>query len=225
MAIEDAVARVNRFKGASLTETIGTAESRLAHASVGTGEVDRANRSLGINLELLLALADVKRASAQIDVVIHAVGILYALPHILRSDETVETLSLGAGTAGSEFDLVTDQRVAEFKFIHWRGGGADAVRQKTLFQDFFKLVREETHKEKYLYLLNTAIPLRFLTGNSDASKILDRNKRLASDFTGRYGQAYRTVGEYYEAHQDQVRLVNLVDIVPGFAVFIDELRL
>ncbi|MBC8446837.1 MAG: hypothetical protein H8D78_03720 [Chloroflexi bacterium] len=223
MAIEDAVARVDQFKGTSLTETIGTVESRLAQASVDTGEVDRANRSLGINLELLLALADVKRASAEIVVVIHAVGILYALPHILRPTEVVEALSLGAGSAGSDFDLVTDQRIAEFKFIHWQGG-SEAMRKKTLFQDFFRLAREDTDKEKYLYLLNTRIPLRFLRGRSNTTRLLDRNRRLATDFARRYGQMYRTVGEYYEVHQDQVRLVNLVEVVPGFDAFMNGLQ-
>jgi hypothetical protein len=29
---------------------------------------------------------------------------------------------IGAGYTGREFDLETNYRVAEFKFIHWRGG-------------------------------------------------------------------------------------------------------
>jgi hypothetical protein len=37
--------------------------------------------------------------------VIHAVGILTALPHILEHDERIETLSLGAGNTGRQFDL------------------------------------------------------------------------------------------------------------------------
>lgn len=43
------------------------------------------------------------------------------LPHILEPDERVESVSLGAGNTGRDFDLETNVRVAEFKFIHWRG--------------------------------------------------------------------------------------------------------
>lgn len=220
MAIGDAISQVNQFKGNSLTDTIAAMEKRLTFVSAG--RVNAANQSFGINCELLTAAAAIKRASAQIDVAIHAIGILYALPHILGQDETVEGLSLGAGRAGGDFDLVTDRRIAEFKFIHWQVG-AEAVRKKTLFQDFFKLAREKTDKEKYIYLLNTEIPLRFLRGRSQVRKLLDRNKRLLDDFDARYGRHYRTVGEYFEAHEEAVQLVNLAKVVPGFDEFMEVL--
>jgi len=220
MAIEDAIARVNQFKGESLAETIATLESELARTD--SVEIAVSIRSLGISRELLLAAMAVKQASAQINVVIHAVGILYALPHILREDEVVEALSLGASSVSSDFDLVTDQRIAEFKFIHWQPKG-NAVRNKTLFQDFFKLAREQTAKEKYLYLLSTEIPLRFLRGDRNVMKVLDRNRRLADDFRDRYGQTYRTVGEFYEAHRAKVHVVNLVETMPGFKQFLEDL--
>ena len=178
---------------------------------------------MGVTSELLLAAAEVKRASAQISVVIHAVGILCALQHILEEGEVLERLSLGASSARSGFDLETDRRIAEFKFIHWRQKG-NAVRNKTLFQDYFKLVREETPKGKYLYLLETEIPLRFLKGDRDVFKVLDRNRRLADDFRRRYGQTYRTVGAYYQAHRDEVQIIGLVEEVPRFDEFMKVLR-
>lgn len=201
----------------ALTQTIASIESHLTQA--GIAQVHAANRSFGIAHKLLMAAAAVKLASAQIDVVIHTVGILYTLPHILREDEVIESLALGAGSAGSGFDLVTNHRITEFKFIHWQKKG-NAVRNKTLFQDFFKLAREQTGKGKYLYLLQTKIPLRFLRDQRDILKVLDRNRRLAEDFVARYGDTYRTVGEYYEAHKGNVRIVNLVDAVPGFDDFL-----
>ena len=223
MAIEDAISQVNKFKATSLAGTIASIESQLAHIGADAAEVGVINRSFGVSYELLIAAAAVKQASAQIDVVIHAVGILYTLPYILQENEAIEGLSVGAGSAGSEFDLVTNQRVAEFKFIRWQGG-AEAVRKQTLFQDFFKLAREETEKEKYLYLLNTEIPLHFLRGRSQVRRILSRNKRLADDFLARYGQAYRTVGEYYRAHKSDIQIVNLAEIVPGFDAFMEVFR-
>jgi len=220
MAIEDAISQVNKFKATSLTDTIASIQSQLAYTGADAAEVGVINRSFGVSHELLMGAAVVKQASAQINVVIHAVGILYALPYILRESEVVEGLSLGAGSAGSGFDLATNRRIAEFKFIHWQGG-AEAVRKKRLFQDFFRLAREQTEKEKYLYLLNTEIPLRFLRGRSDVLKALDGNKRLADDFLARYRQTYRMVGEYYRAHKSDIQIVNLVEIVPGFDAFME----
>lgn len=218
MAIKDAIALVETFKGDVLGATIIETEKRLAQ--VGLKTVTEHNRQLGVTPALLSAAAEVKRASAQIDVVLHAVGILYALPYILKPDEVVESLSLGASNAGSDFDMVTDQRIAEFKFIHWQSKG-NAVREKTLFEDFFRLARADTFKGKYLYLLDTDRPLRFLRGQRAIQKVLDRNRRLADDFTARYGNTYRTVGEFYTTHKDSVRLVNLLDVAPAFAAFIE----
>ena len=216
MAIEDAISLVSRFKGGDLTGTVGRFEGKLCGADIA--RVIAENSSGGISRELLMAAADVKQASAQIDVVIHAAGILFALPYILQPGEIVENVSLGAGNAGSDFDLETDQRIAEFKFIHWQGG-AEAMRKKTLFQDFYKLAREQTRKKKILYLLNTDIPRRFLAGNRQIRLVLDRNRRLADDFEKRYSSRYRTVGEYYQDHRNDVQLVNLVEVVPGFQAF------
>jgi hypothetical protein len=217
MTLQYALDRLQQFHNASLALTVANIETRLSSADLDC--VEEVICSFGIDDELLQSAIEVKKAAAQIDVILHA------LPHLLKSGEVVETLSLGAGNAGADFDLVTSHRIAEFKFIHWQGG-ADAVREKTLFQDFYKLVREPVAKQKYLYLPNTEIPLRFLRGNRDVLKALDRNRRLADDFVARYGTTYRTVGEFYEAHKADVHLVNLVDIVPEFGsmvpVTIDE---
>jgi hypothetical protein len=78
--------------------------------------------------EVLMAAAEMKRLAGQINVVIHSLGILLCLPHILEVGEQVEKVSLGAGNTGREFDLETNYRVAEFKFVHWRGGPEAAAR-------------------------------------------------------------------------------------------------
>ena len=190
-------------------------------AGAESAAINDINQSLEINDHLLTAAAEVKKASAQIDVVIHAAGILYALPYLLAEGELVESVSLGADNANSPFDLVTNQRIAEFKFIRWRKKG-NAIRNKTLFQDFVRLAREQTDKNKYLYLLDTEIPKRFLAGDRAILKVLDRNRRLADDFVVRYGQAYQTVGEFYAAHAASVKLVGLVndENIPGIEAFL-----
>ena len=100
----------------------------------------------------------IKRLAGEIHVVIHALGILLCLPHILKTGEIVESVSLGAGNTGKAFDLETNRRIAEFKFIRWQGG-AEMIRQNALFKDFYLMAEHSTHKEKYLYVLGTEIPL------------------------------------------------------------------
>lgn len=217
MLIDNALRQIEKFRGHSLAETIANVETRLVGAA--NKDVETINTTIHLDKSLITAAAQIKRASAQIDVVIHAAGILYALPYLLESGERIETASIGAGNAGSDFDLVTDRRIAEFKFIYWQGG-SEAVRKRTFFQDYFKLIRDQSHRAKYFYLLNTDIPLRFLKGKSKTLRVLDTNARLRNSFQHLYGDKFQTVGEYYEAYKDQVTFVNLVEIVPGLEQFI-----
>jgi len=66
------------------------------------------------------AALTVKRLAGRINDIVHAVGILTALPHILEPGEVIESLSLAAGNTGRAYDLETDRQLAEFKFIAWR---------------------------------------------------------------------------------------------------------
>ena len=92
----------------------------------------------GLDAGLMLAARRVKAAAAQIDEVIHSVGILQSLPHILEHDEQVEYLSLGAGNTGKKFDLETKKLVAEFKFIDWQPK-SNSIRETRIFKDFYGL--------------------------------------------------------------------------------------
>jgi hypothetical protein len=217
MTISDAIDQVEQFKGDRLAATVYRLERSLAGRN--STEISQLNAAAAVNLALLLAAAAVKRASAQIDVVIHAAGILYALPYLLEDGEVIESLSIGAANAGSGYDLVTNLRLAEFKFIHWQPKG-NAVRDKTLFQDFYKLAREQTNKTRYLYLLQTELPLRFLAGSRSILKVLDRNRRMADHFEAQFDADFKTVGEFYAAFSNTVQIVSLVDLVPGFDSFI-----
>ena len=66
----------------------------------------------------------------------------------------IEYVSLGAGNTGRAFDLETNQRIAEFKFIHWQGG-PESIRQNSLFKDFYEMAEYDTRKQKFLYVLGT----------------------------------------------------------------------
>lgn len=155
-----------------------------------------------------------KRVAAQINVIIHAVGILVSLPHILTEHETVESLSLGAGNTGREFDLTTDKRVAEFKFIEWQGG-PESIRQNSLFYDFFTLAEHESTRRRFLYLLGTDKALRFLRGNRSLRSVLSKNRKINDQFIARYDNEFTVVSDYYKAKRDQVELVDLQKLIPS----------
>jgi hypothetical protein len=116
---------------------------------------------------------------------------------ILEQGETVEYVSLGAGNTGREFDLETNLRVAEFKFIRWRGG-AESIRQNSIFKDYVLLAENPTPKRKYLYLVGTEHALKFLHGGRALSSVLSRNDKLQKMFSERFGSQFSKVRDYYE---------------------------
>ncbi len=68
-------------------------ERRAAQRTIAKHEIDEA---------LLEGALTIKDLAGQIHVVIHAIGILLTLPHILERDERIESVSLGAGNTGRE---------------------------------------------------------------------------------------------------------------------------
>jgi hypothetical protein len=215
MDVVKLIEQIEQFKGGSLTRQIAMLESQLANTP--SAEIAAMIREHQVDGRLFAATLSIKRLSAQIDVVVHAVGILCALPFILAQDEVVQSLSLGAGNAGSEFDLVTSHQIAEFKFIHWQPRG-NAIRNKSLFQDFYKLACEKTDKKKNLYLLETDRPQRFLRGSRVILKALHRNPRAVADYSRRFQNQFTTVGDFYTAYRDEVHLVDLSQFLPELEI-------
>lgn len=96
--------RLDRFAApGALTRRVAELERLLPGANLGSvpGLLDRE----GVTPELLDAAVTIKRAAGQINVVIHTIGILLALPYILEEGEEVASLSLGAGNTGRDHDL------------------------------------------------------------------------------------------------------------------------
>lgn len=173
-----------------------------------------------LDLGMLRSAIAFKRAAGQINEVVHGVGILIALPHILLPDERVEGMSLGAGNTGRGFDLETNLRVAEFKFIDWKGG-SEAVRQNQLFKDFFLLAESSTTKRKQLFVVGTDHPLKFLMGNRACTSVFTGHKALWEKFHKKYGDSIIRVCEYYERHRSKVEIVDLRALIPDFASTLD----
>jgi len=126
-ALSEAINSLETFGGADLTQTLARIEGSLQAVTLdGYAAVLAECRA---KAEVLGAAALVKRLASQINVVVHALGILLCLPRILRPGEAIDYVSLGAGNTGRAFDLETNQRIAEFKFIRWQGGPESMLLQ------------------------------------------------------------------------------------------------
>jgi len=214
MKLEEAVKRVHDFKSGSLTDRLSKLESIFQ--GLGAKQTKNLCDTNKLDSNLLSASFELKKLTAQIDVIIHSIGILLTLPNILHHDEIIETLSLGAGNTGKDFDLLTNRRIAEFKFIQWQGG-SESIRQNSIFKDFFYLAEEDTLKSRYLYLLETERPFRFFNGKRKLSSVLSRNVRLGNEFSEKYGDRFSIVKEYFEYRCSLVEIVDLRDLVPDLS--------
>jgi hypothetical protein len=203
--------RLRKFAGSDLTLALSQIESSVK--GVAATDCPEFLSQTGVSTEALKAAAELKRLSGQINVIVHALGILPCLPHVLEPKEHVEYVSLGAGNTGREFDLETNHRIAEFKFIHWRGG-PESIRQNVLFKDFFALCESATTKRKYLYVLGTAYPLRFLNGGRSLSSVLSRNNSVRELFYKRHGNKFTRVQDYYRCYRDKVIIQDVSPWLP-----------
>lgn len=211
MDLAQAVAATQKFGGTDLTRTLTKVEASVRGM---TGEDSaRAVAACGANNEALAAAGLMKQLLGQINVVIHALGILVCLPQLLEPLEAVQYVSLGAGNTGRPFDLETTHRIAEFKFIHWQGG-AEAIRQNSLFKDFYLLAEHPSGKRKYLYVLGTEQPLRFFNGGRSLSSVLSHHVRLRNEFAVKFGDRYHTVRDYYSLRKDAVVIHDVSALVP-----------
>lgn len=171
----------------------------------------------GVDDTMLRSALMVKAMAGQINVVVHAIGILVSLPYLLDEDEVIESLSLGAGNTGRSHDLETDRRVAEFKFIGWRGG-PEAIRQNTLFVDLFNLASSDTTKRRELYVVGKAEPLRFLNNRRAIRSVLSKHSSVQERFDKRHAQdGFITVNQYWAAVRDRVDILDLKERVPAFS--------
>ena len=212
--LEDALKIVESFSSQSgLTKRIAQIEAKLMSKDKET--VTRFLNNEGIEEKVLEGALRIKEISGQINVVVHALGILTALPYILDEDEEISYLSLGAGNTGRDFDLETNKRIAEFKLINWQGG-AEAIRQNGLFIDFYNLAEHETNKRKCLYVIDRKYPLRFLNGGRALTSVLSKNQKVANKFFSKYGDRYRVVSEYYNDFSQKVEILDLRDYIDVF---------
>jgi hypothetical protein len=198
--LAESVEQIARFSGKNLSSKISELEFKFENLSQGQIAAQLTTHS--ITEELLDAARAVKKAAAQIDVVLHALGILVLLPSILESDEVVESLSLGAGSTESKrFDLETNLRVAEFTFIEWTGN--DNTRLQKMFKDFYRLAEFPTTKTKELWLSDDTYVLKYLRGGSSVRSATHKHRDVWEDFQKKF-QDISTVGDYYRLRNKAV---------------------
>ena len=210
MRLEAAAKSIEAFQRGALTIRLAELE-RIFAGRVGSDTRDLCSREF-VDESLIRSAALLKAVAGQINVIIHAAGILSALPHLLARTERIEYLSLGAGNTGKAFDLVTDRRIAEFKFIQWTGG-SETIRQNSLFKDFFGLAEAREKRRKYLYVLGLEQPLKFFSGRRSLSSVMSKNASLAAEFRGRFGNRFTVVREYYQYRRRRVSIVDLLPVL------------
>ena len=208
MDINQAIESVKGFQGASLTESISDIETAIQE--MGIQEVQNFCSNRGVDDEFMAAALSIKKLAGQINTIIHAAGILRSLQDILEPGEVIEYVSLGAGNTGRKFDLTTNKRVAEYKFIDWQGG-AESIRQNSLFKDFFGLAEHETDKKKFLYVVGDEFPLKFFNGGRKLSSVLSRQPKILMEITEKYGAGIERVCHYYDIKKHEVKICDVTN--------------
>jgi hypothetical protein len=212
-----AIARLQEFVGAEPPRArIGQLERELVNA-----DTERLASILGrerIDDDVLRAALLVKQLAGEVNVVVHAVGILLALPYILVRGEQVLEASLGTGTGGRTYDLSTTQRIAEFKFTRWRGH--DSVRQRELFADFVNLAEAPSDgRLRQLYVAGASKPLTFLrTSRRQLTSVCERRPEVLARIRRDGGESFQTVSDYVAARTGRVEIVDLEAILPAYLV-------
>lgn len=179
MSIKEALSALESFQGDSLTESLSKIESEVIGSSLEN--ISNFCTEKGIDNSFMESALTVKQLAGQINVIIHAGGILKSLDGILEDGEVVESVSLGAGNTGRKFDLETNLRVAEYP----------------------------TNKSKYLYVVGTKYPMKFFNGGRALTSVLSRNQKILHHIQSEYGESLKKVSDYYALKKNEVAIVDV----------------
>ena len=121
----------------------------------------------------------IKKASAQINEIVHAFGIINCLPSILQEGEIVESLSLASAASGEGIDLVTNIRIAEFKFSEWQKSNANGTRKRAICADYVSLLLNDDPRKKELYVFDAErISLYLQSKKAEWKHVLSKHPKL-----------------------------------------------
>jgi len=210
----DTAAKLIQDFGADAVLTARIADLENAGVGLNPRQIEKLLEQEDVGTDLVAAAATIKALAGQVNVLMHAAGILVSLPHILEPGEVVESLSLGAGNTGRDHDLETDRRIAEFKFLEWRPS-RNTIRENVVFADVFSVAAADTNKRRVVYLLGTDHALRFLRGGRALTSVLSRSPKVRRMFEETYGTGtFATVREYWATVCEKVEIVDLRELVP-----------
>ena len=91
MSIDHAIEAIESFQGASLTASLSGIETQIV--GLGLNEVQNFCGSRGIDDAFLASALSIKKIAGQVNVIIHAAGILRSLQSIMESGEVVENVT------------------------------------------------------------------------------------------------------------------------------------
>ncbi len=200
MSINQDIEVIKNFQGESLTGKLADIENKIV--KFNSSDSSEFCQNLGIDNKFMQSALSIKEIAGEINVIIHAVGILQSLPSILEEGEIIESVSLGAGNTGKKFDLETNKKIAEFKFIDWKGG-SESIRQNGIFKDFYSLAEHKTEKKKILYVKGTEYPLKFFQGGRSLNSVLSKQPQILEEISIKYN-GLNTANDYYIIHKDNV---------------------
>jgi hypothetical protein len=170
MDITEAIKLIADFKSKGLQSKLSSLQKELQGKSK--------NDIIQLPPNIYEVALEIKEISSQIDEIVHATGIIQCLPLILKPNEIIEKVSLGAGAGNDSFDVVTDKRIAEFKFSRWQAK-SNGQRNRLVFADFVKLLLADTNKTKELYVFNRDIIISFLQSKKASwKKVLSKSGGL-----------------------------------------------
>jgi len=189
----------------------------LVVVGVGATEAAAILQHEHIDDDVLRAALLVKRAAGEVNVVIHALGIMLSLPHLLEDGETVISTSLGAGAGGRRYDLETTHRIAEFKFTRWRGN--DSLRQRELFADFVNLAEAADTRRRQLFVTGAALPTQFLwSSKRKLTSVCERRPDILQRIETAQRGTFATVAEYTASCRDRIEVIDLEAVLPAYIV-------
>lgn len=211
--IREASAALASFKGESFKKRVQSLERNFSGKDLKS--VSDLLISEKLTLNLFSSALFIKHNSNQINEIVHALGILIILPHILCNGERIESLSLAASNTGKGFDLETSERIAEFTFIEWQGG-PEVIRQNKIFKDFYFLAESPSEKKKELFLVGTSHAESFFKSKRKLDQILKGNAKLGNSFRKKYEDRFPTVRDYFETKENQVILRDVTEFIKIF---------
>lgn len=195
--------KIKQFKGDDLKYNIRYLESQLVSGNKSIKDF--------ADHDLYRSAQEIKLLSNQIHEIIHSIGMINILDTILEPDEKIERISLGSGNSNSEFDLITNKRIAEFKFNLWNVGN-NSNRKEEFLKDYLKLFIDNSNKKKEFYCFHKVEFEKYLTGNTKFKEIKKLTGKIisnVSDIETRYKLNLTTLRDLKNIPNHKVKIKDL----------------